>query len=135
MQDQQPAPDFGEPWQADKTWPQIICDKGGVHAMVDVFDKTPGLRDRIIATMNACAGMVDPAAEIQAMRLAAPVWQPIETAPKDGLHILAHDGNTYYPPAVVHWHVDDWYLSNCPIDGNNEYDPAHWMPLPTPPQV
>lgn len=68
MQDQQPAPDFGEPWQADKTWPQIICDKGGVHAMVDVFDKTPGLRERIIATVNACAGMVDPAAEIQALR-------------------------------------------------------------------
>ena len=36
--------------------------------MVDVFDKTPGLRDRIITCVNACAGMADPAREIQAMR-------------------------------------------------------------------
>jgi hypothetical protein len=62
------TPDFGEPWHPDKTWPQIICNKGGVHAMVDVFDKTPGLRDRIISCVNATAGMADPAKEIQAMR-------------------------------------------------------------------
>jgi hypothetical protein len=62
------APDFGEPWSPDKTWSQIICNRGSVHAMVDVFDKTPGLRDRIIACVNATAGMADPAKEIQAMR-------------------------------------------------------------------
>ncbi len=154
MQDQQqPAPDFGEPWQADKTWPQIICNNGGIHAMVDVFDKTPGLRERIIATMNACAGMVDPAAEIQALRLAAPVLQPIETAPKDGTRIDVWLSESRRRVTNCYWgrpsHTcgeNEGYCDSCPdhdgwvdgedfMNGYTDEEPTHWMPLPTPPQV
>ena len=107
--------------------------------MVDVFDKTPGLRDRIIATMNACAGMVDPAAEIQAMRLAAPVWQPIETAPLDGSWMLVTCGGEN-APAVVFWDSEIGMWIENENDSSSWILPAdwpltHWTPLPTPPQV
>ena len=71
----------------------------------------------------------------QAPVAAAPGWQPIETAPKDGTHILAHNGNTYYPAVVIHWFESGWFFSTYPTDIENEYDPVRWMPLPTPPQV
>jgi hypothetical protein len=74
-------------------------------------------------------------AEIQTPVAAAPGWQPIETAPKDGTHILAHDGNTYYPAVVIHWFESGWFFSTYPTDIENEYDPVRWMPLPTPPQA
>ena len=59
------APDFGEPW----------------HWNTDewiAYDRTKGWRPslhgngpRLVACLNACAGMADPAAEIQALREAA----------------------------------------------------------------
>ena len=86
--------------------------------------------------------MLDPAKTVRGYKLMstpqtpAPfgVWQPIETAPRDGTHILAHNGNTYYPPVVVHWFESGWFLSTCPTDIENECDPVRWMPLPTPPE-
>lgn len=55
------------------------------------------------------------------------LWRPIGTAPKDGTHILAHDGNEYFPPTVVHWFQSAWYLSVCPDDVDNEYQPTCWL--------
>jgi hypothetical protein len=107
MQDQQPPPNLPKPWMHD-LWAHLHNEHGLTLVESEISE---------------------------IVRLTAPEWQPIETAPKDGTHILAHDGNTYFPPAVIHWHVDGWYFSNCPIDGNNEYDPASRMPLPTTPQV
>lgn len=73
-------------------------------------------------------------------------WQPIDTAPKDGKHILLYypernccirgawleatdgDWETGYKK-WMEWQVDDeLYI------GDEGYVPTHWMPLPTPPQ-
>ena len=55
-------PDYGEPWEK--------YDENGIQSrdefwIADV--KTPSIRDRIAACVNACAGMDDPAKEIEAM--------------------------------------------------------------------
>ena len=62
-------------------------------------------------------------------------WQSIETAPKDGTHILAfipeRELDLIY---VVKWlsgRANHWEEA----DGEQFaiYDPTHWMPLPEPP--
>lgn len=60
-------------------------------------------------------------------------WQPIETAPKDGTEIVAHDsktGRSHVTWCVLrHWHdPDDHYYSEA-----SDFIPTHWMPLPPPP--
>lgn len=60
------------------------------------------------------------------------ITNSMDSAPRDGTHILAHDGSLYFPPTVIHWHVDGWYLSKWPTDENNLYHPACWYPLPWP---
>lgn len=62
------APDFGEPWQNELGDFEIYPRTGGDATAYAEGAKT---RDRVIACVNACAGMSDPAAEIQALREAA----------------------------------------------------------------
>lgn len=63
--EKQPAPDFGEPWQNELGDFEIYPRTGGDATAYAEGAKT---RDRVIACVNACAGMADPATEIQAMR-------------------------------------------------------------------
>ncbi len=71
-------------------------------------------------------------------------WQPIETAPKDGQHVLlaiTEDG----PPGLGYvsegYYEEDgdrgWYSANT--HWTDSYDgslfPSHWMPLPKPPEA
>lgn len=74
-------------------------------------------------------------------------WQPIETAPKDGTHILVclgpydfHNFNSR-PPMVVHWWgyegESGFYLSTGIVQDSYNDQPiefTHWMPLPDPPK-
>lgn len=70
---------------------------------------------------------------------ATAMWQPIETAPKDGTPVLGWDGDCM---TTVQW----WWPSiGTPADGywdlvcagmyasDGEWAPTHWMPLPPPP--
>lgn len=74
-------------------------------------------------------------------------WMPIETAPKDGTHILAHgtyqweDYATHQKSGivVVAWYDADGWGDSCWVLVNaNPYrdkcQPTHWMPLPPPPE-
>ena len=63
---------------------------------------------------------------------AAPLWQPIETAPKDGTGVLLCCKREQMPPLVIsgYWDVGSasWMAtSHCEL-----YPPSHWMPLPAP---
>lgn len=78
-------------------------------------------------------------------------WQPIETAPRDGIWILLCGGSpnddTCYGdegrrPAVGQWttkcngHEVEGHWQHCWYDGGyyGEYEnPTHWQPLPEPP--
>ena len=77
-------------------------------------------------------------------------WQPIETAPKDGEHILVSFGTmgiwqvSWCAPAWAEhddkdswiWCVDDNKHGPYALRGYNDEGPrapTHWMPLPAPP--
>jgi len=70
-------------------------------------------------------------------------WQPIETAPKDGEPILvwapnwgAHGGHVVARWWVRSsgWIVDEWDRDPPGYVDATTLDPAHWMPLPAPPE-
>lgn len=63
-------------------------------------------------------------------RIWAQLWQPIETAPKDGTHILVKAPRQI--PTSVHWFDGAWQLSMNQMGEFSEYvwgPPTHWMPL------
>jgi hypothetical protein len=67
-------------------------------------------------------------------------WQPIETAPKDGTNILLWcplPGSGYAIVGICHTttrangdKVPVWLDA---YEGEDIYQPSHWMPLPEPP--
>lgn len=70
------------------------------------------------------------------------VWRPIETAPKDGSHILAYRlpvgirvTNNTNPPTVVHWFDYGFYTSVNELAPERPFEPTHWQPLPPPPSL
>ena len=71
-------------------------------------------------------------------------WQPIETAPKDGTHILACGVSTQEEIGVIAWNegCGEWRYQADGFDaiesqGDRWCDmcvmsiPSHWQPLPT----
>jgi hypothetical protein len=83
-----------------------------------------------------------------------PLWQPIETAPNDGTHILSgywYDYSNYGDKPDWGWVSDVVFLIKTDgiVDGNRNYHMhyvrngelvniaefySHWMPLPEPPK-
>jgi hypothetical protein len=59
------------------------------------------------------------------------LWQPIETAPKDGKPVLAAEevDDGHWVIKVLSWGGDEWLL----WPGQVPYHPSHWIPLPAPP--
>ena len=75
------------------------------------------------------------------------MWQPIETAPKDGSWVLVFDPSNIdesyeVRPVSAQWTEDmnggktDWHWQFAWFDGGyfGDCEPTHWMPLPEPPQ-
>lgn len=66
-------------------------------------------------------------------------WQPIETAPKDGTTILAHNprGLAFFARqdvVPVHWTGWGGGAWENSTSGHKVFDElTHWMPLPAPP--
>lgn len=68
--------------------------------------------------------------------IAALYWRPIETAPRDGTHILAFIPWAIHPKTLF-WasYANEW---RCPASERGPADDgwnavSHWMPLPLPP--
>lgn len=73
----------------------------------------------------------------------APGWQPIETAPKDGIAILVHIPGDRRPVQEAWWALSyeggPGYWSTPFGPNGRGYiiladSPTHWMPLPPPPE-
>ena len=58
-------------------------------------------------------------------------WQPIETAPKDGLGFVIVSDGIHVEPAFYDRYQGRW----CDIhaEARRIPQPTHWMPLPNPP--
>ncbi len=72
------------------------------------------------------------------------VWQPIETAPKDGSEVLLYLGPPWNGIEKAAWYVHwgNWQAGGIPSDtardelyGIGAAVPTHWMPLPPPPVI
>ena len=66
-------------------------------------------------------------------------WRPIETAPRDGTHLLLFDDRDRMlieADIAIGWWQDgewrDWGDIGC--SGLFPYEPTHWMPLQEPPR-
>ena len=59
-------------------------------------------------------------------------WQPIETAPRDGIAIIGawQCLNKTWDMNMVQFYDGNWF--NYYYDG--AHNPTHWMPLPNPPE-
>lgn len=68
------------------------------------------------------------------------MWQPIETAPKDGTLILlaSIDGYVMEASWFDAWYGDranpGWMYANLDEEHGSYIDATHWMPLPEPPK-
>lgn len=72
-----------------------------------------------------------------------PTWRPIETAPRDGKHVILYFG----PPAaggfdIGAWRAPNWANNDTPawfccgrLLNYGGLEPTHWMPLPDTPAL
>ena len=82
MPEKKAAPDYGEPWRTE-SFNAPIGDTGDYEGCLEVYtrenqdrvaeawnpeDKHEAFFARIVSCVNACAGMTDPASEIQALK-------------------------------------------------------------------
>ena len=60
-------------------------------------------------------------------------WRDIETAPRDGTHVLLYAPAWPAPNTGWTFGTGDW--QDCPYHhgGDPEWKPAHWLPLSPPP--
>jgi len=101
----------------------LTCVDGKIHAEGDMYVGAQGLFEQVCEMWNT----------------RTPQWQPIETAPRDGTHILGYWKTmriTDYPAVL---YKDDCFLNPNAFSfvGKVELEevfPTRWMPVPTPPK-
>ncbi len=75
-------------------------------------------------------------AALRSQQAAVPAWQPIETAPKDGVFILVWNmhgiNEVFWNDEEEWWHHDVEFDHTFPLRGDL---PTHWMPLPAAPEA
>lgn len=58
-------------------------------------------------------------------------WHPIETAPKDGTRVLLIEGDQPSEACTGWWMMGAWRdYGDIGCNGQADYSPTHWMPLP-----
>jgi hypothetical protein len=111
---------------------RIFDDAGGSDTLVDLlaefdFESSRDLADTIVAAMSGCSAML-------------PVWQPIETAPRDeeilvAVQVRTTSGLTWWERRVIVIDSETGTISDTDCDhGWRADDYSHWQPLPTPPE-
>jgi hypothetical protein len=76
------------------------------------------------------------------------LWQPIDTAPKDGTIVLGYfdnDDETFFMSEIMWIKSDEWFIgsASAPLGPSQWFSllrqgiviPTHWMPLPAPPKM
>lgn len=67
------------------------------------------------------------------------MWQPIETAPRDGSGVLIWNPSSYQGKGGVfvglYFNTRDHGMQWICHPGYIRAEPTHWMPLPAPPQI
>lgn len=65
-------------------------------------------------------------------------WTPIETAPKDGTHIIVYrpKHEESYVPQIGedYWGTTFFDKNGCWMRSLDEFPPTYWIPLPKPPK-
>ena len=125
----EPAPDHGE-WDAAIESAAKVAERRSTDGLSDDDPYNEGWRR--CATITTAA--------IRSLKKARTMtdtsnWQPIETAPRDGTHILAAWVPVNLPRWVretIMWMDGEWVAtwSHGPILSR----PTHWVPLPDPPR-
>lgn len=65
--------------------------------------------------------------------VAGPIWQTIETAPKDGTRVICWNREWQAPESGCLYGMF-WAANSLAADkGGWKYQPTHWQPLPEPP--
>lgn len=59
-------------------------------------------------------------------------WQPMETAPITGELFLAYVEDEEYSFVISGYCMDDGAF--IPVEGEGDYHPMHWMPMPERPE-
>ena len=94
-------------------------------------DEAMALSNMIISDEEFDKALADGQARAAISAYRDALWQPIETAPKDGVFVLITDGDVVligcYEDHLTAWRSD---ADQCRLWS----DPTHWQPLPAPPE-
>jgi len=118
----------------------IVRRLASTSVVIGNLPELPGYNGSVLAIDDEeaarCVADIDAGvAEITRLRAAAPAWQPIETAPKDGTHLIVSNESVVWcnvkwvkrPRAGERW--EHFAL------GALRFNPTHWMPLPPAPDT
>ena len=107
----------------------------GFAECLNIVDRLMDESDNRVTYANK---LLDDVKSLRAQLAAAgPVWQPIETAPKDGTQVIAAGRNfgasTDWHRVIAEWRENAWVGEDFMMGETYDYL-THWQPLPAPPK-